>query len=79
MLFQEIILTLQKFWAKHGCLIWQPYDLEKGRALLTPRPSSAASGLNRGPSRMSSRRAGLPTEDTERIRTGSSIITSTRL
>ncbi|MFA7675753.1 MAG: glycine--tRNA ligase subunit alpha, partial [Endomicrobiia bacterium] len=28
--FQEIIMQLHRFWAKQGCLIWQPYDLEKG-------------------------------------------------
>jgi glycyl-tRNA synthetase alpha chain len=34
--FQEIIMTLQKFWAKHGCLVWQPYDLEKGAGTFNP-------------------------------------------
>ena len=28
--FQNIILKLSHFWAKRGCLIGQPYDLEKG-------------------------------------------------
>ena len=28
--FQEIILTLQDYWSKYGCLIAQPYDLEVG-------------------------------------------------
>lgn len=28
--FQEIIFKLNQFWAKQGCLIAQPYDLEKG-------------------------------------------------
>jgi glycyl-tRNA synthetase alpha chain len=34
--FQKIIMTLQKFWAKKGCLIWQPYDLEKGAGTFNP-------------------------------------------
>lgn len=34
--FQEIIMTLQKFWAKQGCLVWQPYDLEKGAGTFNP-------------------------------------------
>jgi glycyl-tRNA synthetase alpha chain len=34
--FQEIVLTLQKFWAKQGCLVWQPYDLEKGAGTFNP-------------------------------------------
>ncbi len=28
--FQEIILTLQQFWARHGCVVLQPYDMEMG-------------------------------------------------
>jgi glycyl-tRNA synthetase alpha chain len=28
--FQEIILTLQQYWAKQGCIIMQPYDIEVG-------------------------------------------------
>ncbi len=28
--FQNIILTLQEYWAKHGCAILQPYDMEMG-------------------------------------------------
>jgi len=28
--FQEIILTLQNYWAKSGCIILQPYDKEMG-------------------------------------------------
>ncbi len=30
MYFQDVILTLQQFWAKQGCLIVQPMDLECG-------------------------------------------------
>ncbi len=30
MTFQELILTLQRYWADHGCLIVQPYDMEMG-------------------------------------------------
>lgn len=28
--FQDVILTLQKFWAEQGCLLMQPYDQEVG-------------------------------------------------
>jgi glycyl-tRNA synthetase alpha chain len=28
--FQDIILTLQKFWGEQGCVVLQPYDLEVG-------------------------------------------------
>lgn len=30
MTFQEMIFTLQTFWAKQGCIIDQPYDMEMG-------------------------------------------------
>ncbi len=30
MLFQDLILTLQKFWADKGCVLQQPWDVEKG-------------------------------------------------
>ncbi|UFJ43300.1 glycine--tRNA ligase subunit alpha [Brevibacillus humidisoli] len=36
MTFQEIILTLQNFWAKQNCLIVQPYDVEKGAGTMNP-------------------------------------------
>jgi len=28
--FQDMILTLHRYWAEHGCLILQPYDMEMG-------------------------------------------------
>ena len=28
--FQELILNLSKFWSDYGCIIQQPYDIEKG-------------------------------------------------
>lgn len=34
--FQEIILRLQNFWAKQGCIIQQPYDVEKGAGTMNP-------------------------------------------
>ncbi|OGR92278.1 MAG: glycine--tRNA ligase subunit alpha [Elusimicrobia bacterium RIFCSPLOWO2_01_FULL_59_12] len=36
MTFQEIILTLHKYWAKEGCLLAQPYDIEKGAGTFNP-------------------------------------------
>ena len=49
--FQDIIMNLQKFWGKHGCVILQPYDMEVGAGTfhpattlrsLGPRPWKAA-------------------------------------
>ncbi|MFH0948388.1 MAG: glycine--tRNA ligase subunit alpha [Elusimicrobiota bacterium] len=34
--FQELILSLTKFWAKRGCIVVQPYDLEKGAGTFNP-------------------------------------------
>ncbi|HJF85066.1 glycine--tRNA ligase subunit alpha [Megamonas hypermegale] len=36
MTFQEIILTLQKFWSEQGCILAQPYDVEKGAGTMNP-------------------------------------------
>src|SRR5579885_1018497 len=36
MTFQELILKLERFWAKQGCIIFQPYDLEKGAGTFHP-------------------------------------------
>ncbi|MGB4370990.1 MAG: glycine--tRNA ligase subunit alpha, partial [Dethiobacteria bacterium] len=33
---QTIILRLQSYWAEQGCLIWQPYDIEKGAGTMNP-------------------------------------------
>lgn len=34
--FQEIIFRLKEFWAQHGCLIREGYDLEKGAGTFNP-------------------------------------------
>lgn len=34
--FQELVLNLQKFWADYGCIIEQPYDIEKGASTMNP-------------------------------------------
>ncbi len=36
MTFQELILSLQNFWATQGCIIQQPYDIEKGAGTFNP-------------------------------------------
>lgn len=36
MTFQDIILTLQNFWAKQNCILSQPYDVEKGAGTMNP-------------------------------------------
>ncbi|NPB07040.1 MAG: glycine--tRNA ligase subunit alpha [Aquificae bacterium] len=36
MYFQDIIMSLQRYWADKGCVIWQPYDLEVGAGTMNP-------------------------------------------
>jgi len=44
--FQELILTLQNFWASKGCLILQPYDNEMGAGTFHPATTLRALGPN---------------------------------
>jgi glycyl-tRNA synthetase len=34
--FQEVILRLQRYWANHGCTIWQPYSEKVGAGTMNP-------------------------------------------
>ncbi|MCL2817688.1 MAG: glycine--tRNA ligase subunit alpha [Clostridiales bacterium] len=34
--FQDLILALNKFWGEQGCVILQPYDMEKGAGTMNP-------------------------------------------
>ena len=34
--FQELIMTLERFWAEQGCLLLQPFDLEVGAGTFHP-------------------------------------------
>ena len=36
MKFQEVILALQEFWSDQGCILAQPYDVEKGAGAMSP-------------------------------------------
>ncbi|MBF0430625.1 MAG: glycine--tRNA ligase subunit beta [Fibrobacteria bacterium] len=36
MTFQQLILTLQNYWSEQGCLLVQPYDIEKGAGTFNP-------------------------------------------
>jgi glycyl-tRNA synthetase alpha chain len=42
--FQGLILTLHDFWAKHGCVILQPYDMEVGAGTFHPATTLRALG-----------------------------------
>jgi len=34
--FQQTIFKLKQFWAKHGCVIQEPYDVEVGAGTMCP-------------------------------------------
>ena len=34
--FQQLILNLSKYWSDNGCVIQQPYDIEKGASTMNP-------------------------------------------
>ena len=36
MTFQQIVLALQKFWSKQGCVLGEAYDTEKGAGTMNP-------------------------------------------
>ena len=36
MYFQDVIQNLQKFWGEHGCVLFQPYDIEVGAGTFNP-------------------------------------------
>jgi len=42
--FQDLILTLQDYWSKQGCLILQPYDMEVGAGTSHPATTLRALG-----------------------------------
>ncbi|MCC6445619.1 MAG: glycine--tRNA ligase subunit alpha [Armatimonadetes bacterium] len=44
MTFQELLMRLERFWADHGCLILQPYDVEVGAGTMHPATTLRALG-----------------------------------
>ena len=44
--FQEIVMSLQKFWGKYGCVLLQPYDLEVGAGTFHPATTLRSLGPN---------------------------------
>jgi len=42
--FQDLILTLQQYWAEQGCAILQPYDMEVGAGTFHPATTLRALG-----------------------------------
>jgi glycyl-tRNA synthetase alpha chain len=42
--FQDLILLLQQYWAAHGCVLLQPYDMEVGAGTFHPATTLRALG-----------------------------------
>ena len=42
--FQDVVLTLQRFWADQGCVLLQPYDVEVGAGTFHPATTLRALG-----------------------------------
>jgi glycyl-tRNA synthetase alpha chain len=42
--FQDLILSLERYWAEQGCVILQPYDMEMGAATFHPATTLRALG-----------------------------------
>ncbi len=36
MYFQDMVIALERYWAEYGCVIAQPYDVEKGAGTMNP-------------------------------------------
>ena len=34
--FQDMIFALKNFWSSQGCIIYEPYDVEKGAGTMNP-------------------------------------------
>jgi len=50
--FQDVLMTLERFWADRGCIIQQPYDLEVGAGTFNPATMLRVLGRSPGMSPM---------------------------
>ena len=74
--FQEIIINLQKYWSKKGCVILQPYDMEVGAGTFIPLPHLDRLAQIHGGLHMFNLREDQQMEDMEIIQIDCNIITS---
>ena len=79
MTFQDLILKLQSYWAKQGCILAQGYDLEVGAGTMNPATFLRVLGPRALEAwRTSSPPGAPPTAASARTPTGSSSTTSSR-
>ena len=72
--FQDIMMNLQKFWGKNGCIILQPYDMEVGAGTFHPATTLRSLGPKPWKAAMFSRQEDQQMEDMETIQIGYNII-----
>ena len=77
--FQDIIMNLQKFWGKYGCVILQPYDIEVGAGTFHPATTLRSLGPSLGRQLMFSHHEDQRMEDMVKILIDYSIITNFKL
>ena len=76
--FQDMISALNHYWTKQGCVLVQPYDVEKAPAPITRKPFSARLPKNPSTVRMWKRSAVPQTAATAKTPTAWANITNTR-
>ena len=75
--FQDLILTLQNYWASQGCVLMQPYDMEVGGGVRSIQPHSYDRSVQRiGAVLTYSHAAALRMAATAKTRIAISIITN---
>ena len=72
--FQEIIMNLQKYWGKYGCILLQPYDLEVGAGTFHPATTLRSLGPSPGKQLMFNLPEDLLMDVTEKIQIDYNII-----
>ena len=72
--FQDIIMNLQKFWGKYGCVILQPYDMEVGAGTFHPTTTLRSLEVNIGRLLTDNHLEDLLMEDMEKIQIDFNII-----
>jgi glycyl-tRNA synthetase alpha subunit len=67
--FQDLLLTLEQYWTRRGCILQQPYDIEVGAGTMHPETFLRVLGRTGGSTR--SPAAGRRTAATAKILTAS--------
>ena len=77
--FQDIVINLQKYWSKQGCIILQPYDIEVGAGTFHPATTLRSLGSKVGRQLMYNPLVGQQMVGTEKIQIDYNITINTKL